>query len=641
MNIHKNSRFKKRYVLPIICSLVLLIGIITVVVIKVPFLPKDTPDTLDLLYLDLSQEPSPLFKVESQITYPVQEPSLDFQSSEFQEPSLNNPVNLVLNIDTVELDTTSLMTYLETVSAYAPSVTVSLISNDLNDEAYIELGNQLQAEFLKHELGKVTMIWYPQANSNLDLYQTDSIKHIGTVLDSSTDLEQLALLYDKFSDSATLYVRENIVHQYGNNVSLAIEEINNIYYRLAIQYPKVNTIFSPYRVSPLVDRDDYYLDKASADYITLSTIYYQLCNKPWITFSNQEVSNISPYKPVNTYTTLSGQVELILSPYSSVLSTIASSSLSSETAHLTYKLDELMLPTKAYYPYSLNLDTSQYANGISRVKACLYGKDDHLIEIQNRDITIDNPIIINRADRSNMPYPISAKSIYKNQYIPILMYHSIFDKVPEEDRNSCVETANFEAQMKKLIEEGYTPINFKTLKDYMNQTGGLPEKPILITMDDGYINNYTNAYPIYEKYQIQATLFVSPYYMQNENTERHFGWNAAREMEESGLIDIQCHGYDHTPLTYLSLKGSLYHVSHSFGLIEEHLGKRDVQIVAFPQFRNTKAIRKQLSSLGIDFQITKLAKSGTVLDASNLKRINVPDTMSPEELIEKIESLTN
>lgn len=635
MDIHKNNRFMKRYMLPIICSLALLIGVITVIVIKVPFLPKDAPDTLDLMYLDLSQEPSPLFKVESQITYPVQEPSLDFQ-----EPSLSNPVNLVLNIDTIELDTSSLIAYLETVSIYAPSVTVSLISNKLSDEAYIKLGNQLQTEFLKHELDNVTMIWYPQVNSNLDLYQIAPIKNIGTVLSSSTNLEQLAQLYDKFSDSATLYVRDNIAHQYANDVSMAIEEINSIYYRLAIQYPKVNTIFSPYRVSPLTDMDDYYLDQNSADYITLSTIYYQLCNKPWITFSNQEVSSISPYKPVDTYADLSGQVEFVLSPYSSVLSTITSSSPSSKTTHLTYKLDELMLTTKSYYPYLLSLDTSQYANGISRIKACLYDKDNNLLEIQNRDITIDNPIAISRANRFDMPYPISAQSIYKNQYIPILMYHSILDKVPEKDRNSCVETANFEAQMKKLLEEGYTPINFKALNDYVNQVAGLPEKPILITMDDGYINNYTNAYPIYEKYQIQATLFVSPYHMQNENTERHFGWNAAREMEESGLIDIQCHGYDHTPFTYLSLKDSLYHVSHSFGLIEEHLGKRDVQIVAFPQFRNTKAIRNQFSSLGIDFQLTKLARSGTVLDPSNLKRINVPDTMSPEELIEKIETLT-
>ena len=165
-------------------------------------------------------------------------------------------------------------------------------------------------------------------------------------------------------------------------------------------------------------------------------------------------------------------------------------------------------------------------------------------------------------------------------------------------------------------------------------------------MDDGYLNNYTNAYPIYKKYNIQATLFVSPYYMQMENTDRHFGWLAAQEMENSGLIDIQPHGYNHTPLSYLSLKDAKYHASLAQGLIEMHLGPRDVSVLAYPQFRHNWRTVKLLTNLGFDFQITNLAKRGTVLpykatfSPPKLQRINVPNTMSPEELITTLNKFT-
>ncbi len=122
----------------------------------------------------------------------------------------------------------------------------------------------------------------------------------------------------------------------------------------------------------------------------------------------------------------------------------------------------------------------------------------------------------------------------------------------------------------------------------------LPEKPILITMDDGYLNNYEYAFPIYKKYNLQATLFVSPFYMHEDNTERHFGWKAAEEMEASGLIDIEPHGYDHTAFTYLTKRDLRYHVSQGLGLIEQRLGKRDVYVLACPQFRINNAAKKFL-----------------------------------------------
>ena len=128
--------------------------------------------------------------------------------------------------------------------------------------------------------------------------------------------------------------------------------------------------------------------------------------------------------------------------------------------------------------------------------------------------------------------------------------------------------------------------------------------------------------------------------MQEQNTERHFGFAAAREMEQSGLIDIESHGYNHTPFTKLSIRDLKYHISISKGILEKNLGTRDVFTVACPQFRNNYFTRKTLISQDVTFQITKLAKPGTHLKTSRLKRINVPNTMSPTNLISTLETLT-
>ncbi len=638
--------------------------------------PRDAVDDLDLLYLDTTADEAPLFRMHPQQTYyldsawtepspsseitseaaevepsptDIAEPSLLVEPSveaAWAEPSLINtpsdmPLHLMVTVDEDFSNIEQLVTQLAATEKYVPYISLSLIPDGISDEVYIEFASMVHRALQSYALKKVKIIWYPPNEDNLSLYDLDIVENVGVVIQSTEDISMLDKVYSHFSDSATLYVRDAISHFFKDDVSKAVQTINAMYYLMAARYPKIDTIFSPYRTHTAFSNDAYYLDSASPDYATLCAIYYQLANKSWITFSNDVVSNESPYKSLESYTVLSGQVEMILAPHSDLLSNIPGQAQhSTEATYLTYKLDELMIPVQTYYPYVLHLDTTKYANGVSRIKASSYNPNNEVIETQSVDIEISNPVLEMRSNRVASHYSLEEKVIYNTGYIPILMYHSILDSVSEEEQNSCVETSVFESQIKGLLEAGYTPINFKTLKDYTDGMGGLPEKPILITMDDGYLNNYTHAYPIFQKYNVPATLFVSPYYMSKENTKRHFGWKAAREMEASGLIDIQSHGYNHTPFPYISLKELRYHISHSFGLIEQNLGARDVYVVACPQFRNTLYTRKLLTSLGIDLQITKLIKRGTVLDTSNLKRINVPNTMTPEELISKIESVT-
>lgn len=619
--------------------------------------PPEEGQSLEVLALN--PETLPVFRMQAQLSYEPTEVNTwistfsdtkatsSIESSTLTGNSLSDsPLNLVIALDDTSLDLAVLSKDLEQLTQYFPAISLSLIpSQTMTDTTYLSQCEQL-AEWLKQkEFSSILLIIYPVSTDKLSLYDQDFITHIGTVLHSQTDLNVFDQIYNAFSKKKTLVVRDAIRSFYLDDSSQAAREITATYYLLAVNYPDVETIFSPIIKPAFNHNDDYILSQSDADFALFNAIYGRLVYKPWITTSNKEVSSTSPYVPLTDYSQLTGETEIILAPNTLCLTTLET--LPNNESAVYFKWNNQVLTLNMSYPYSITLDTTTQPNGISRLSVIV--QDTHLNDSESYsiDLIISNPTESERAPRANnwmdsvTKGTLASKTSSKNAYIPILMYHTIEDEVSPENQNSHVETANFDAQMNALITNGYTPINFYDLKSYLDGQAPLPEHPILITMDDGYLNNYTNAYPIYQKYNIQATLFVSPYYMKEENTDRHFGWNAAKEMEDSGLIDIQSHGYDHTPLPYLSTKDIKYHVSLAVGTIEKYLGPRDVAVVAYPQFRHNRRTVSTLSSLGIDFQMINLARKGTVLTPPTLKRINVPNTMPPEDLITTLDKLTS
>ncbi|WP_054743868.1 polysaccharide deacetylase family protein [Cellulosilyticum ruminicola] len=569
----------------------------------------------------------------------------------------NSSVNLSLNINDLPSNSNELLDDLQLLSNSFPSNNQPIFLSFLplentSIDDYINAFSSLKDVLKNKNLSNVQLIPYLQSGNSshssnytfkksvLKKYQNLNSSYIGLTLSSIEDLKLLNSIYNTLDSSITL-VLNDVIPQ--NNISDSItgaETINYIYYNLAVKYPRIETIYSPYvtltRNKWLKDIHAELLPALDTRYIHT---YENLISKPWITIKSEETTSISPYTALKDYDTLSNDVELILSPDSPLLKTHKNKS--KNTSYINYRINTQVFKVQSYYPYELTLDTTSLPNGINRFKALAYNNIGTIISAPSIDLIISNDNVSPRVTRLQKHYSLDQKPIYTSEYIPILMYHTIADTVVPEDENSCVETSIFESQIKSLIDNGYTPITFNDLENYLENKAGLPEKPILITMDDGYLNNYTLAYPIYKKYNIPATLFVSPYYMEQENTDRHFGFNAAREMEASGLIDIESHGYNHTPFTHLSLRDVKYHISISKGILEQNLGKRDTFTFAYPQFRNTYLTRKTLTTQGVNFQITKLAKSGTGLQSSHLKRINVPNTMSPEELIATLQSLTS
>ena len=132
--------------------------------------------------------------------------------------------------------------------------------------------------------------------------------------------------------------------------------------------------------------------------------------------------------------------------------------------------------------------------------------------------------------------------------VPILMYHHLSEDVTNSE---MVSPEQFEAQIRALSEAGYTGVSFDELQGYVLRGEPLPEKPVVITFDDGYLSNYTLAYPILQKYNMKATIFAigvsfgKDHYKDTDYAMTpHFGAAEAKEMTDSGLISIQSHTYD-------------------------------------------------------------------------------------------------
>jgi peptidoglycan/xylan/chitin deacetylase (PgdA/CDA1 family) len=130
---------------------------------------------------------------------------------------------------------------------------------------------------------------------------------------------------------------------------------------------------------------------------------------------------------------------------------------------------------------------------------------------------------------------------------PILEYHMVKDQVPADEYEYAVPVAEFEAQLDYLQAEGYQTI---TLLDYMKAKKGkftMPKKPIILTFDDGYDDNYTNLLPLLEQRGMKAVVFM----VTNEvGRPGYLTWAQLRDMEQRG-IELGSHTANHQPLTIL------------------------------------------------------------------------------------------
>lgn len=144
--------------------------------------------------------------------------------------------------------------------------------------------------------------------------------------------------------------------------------------------------------------------------------------------------------------------------------------------------------------------------------------------------------------------------------VPIIMYHSLL-KDPARAGDYILSPAMFEADMSYLLDHGYETVVVRDLIDYVDGVGVLPEKPVMITLDDGFYNNLAYALPILERLHMRAVISIVGAYTDrftetpdpNPNYA-YLTWEDVRQLAESGQVELQNHSYDMHGL--LDRKGS-------------------------------------------------------------------------------------
>ena len=164
--------------------------------------------------------------------------------------------------------------------------------------------------------------------------------------------------------------------------------------------------------------------------------------------------------------------------------------------------------------------------------------------------------------------------VQKVQAVPILYYHS----VRQEDGNELrMPPDQFEAQMAYLKDKGYNSISLEQLYQATYQGGALPLKPFVITLDDGYLDNYTIAFPILKRHGFTATIFMVTSYIDGEG---FMSWSQLKELVANGW-EIEGHTENHPHLTKKDPQTVLSELEISKELLENRLGQ-SVKFFAYP-----------------------------------------------------------
>jgi peptidoglycan/xylan/chitin deacetylase (PgdA/CDA1 family) len=205
----------------------------------------------------------------------------------------------------------------------------------------------------------------------------------------------------------------------------------------------------------------------------------------------------------------------------------------------------------------------------------------------------------------------------RTPYVAVLVWH---DVLPQKEVWFDTTSATFEQQLQAIAKGGFHVIPLGMLRDHLVTGAPIPARSLVLTFDDNGAGIYRNAYPLLLKYHYPATLFVHTNFVGKTTSKHHNTWDQLREMERSGLIDVQSLTANHPPdLTKLSDADVAHELRLSAFSIEHRLGRK-VYALVYPYDVYDARVERIAAQNGYTLAFTE--DWGNAADSSSLLELH-------------------
>ena len=242
---------------------------------------------------------------------------------------------------------------------------------------------------------------------------------------------------------------------------------------------------------------------------------------------------------------------------------------------------------------------------------------------ENENTSIENK------ENSELEQKLQSGKTLSETGLPVLMYHFFYDKSKETGKDgNWIEISNFEEQMKYLAENDFYFPTWEQVENYIDGKQELPEKSVVITVDDGDPSFFELAVPIIQKYKIPTTSFVITY------------WYGNRANDKQDYVSYQSHSYDmHKAGSNgkgLMLSWDYDKIKDDILLSRDVLGGANIFCYPFGQYNDLDI--KVLKENG--YRLAFTTKGGRVKKGSSkyeLPRVRISGNTGIEEFKKKVE----
>lgn len=242
--------------------------------------------------------------------------------------------------------------------------------------------------------------------------------------------------------------------------------------------------------------------------------------------------------------------------------------------------------------------------------------------------------------------------------LPIIMYHQISENTAIWG-DYVIPQSKLREDFQYMKDNGYSPVSLKTVLDYVNGiTDRLPEKPIVITFDDGERTFLTKVLPLLEEYEFPAVVSVigalADMYTENKDTDDRYAylnWKDIKELNDNPYTELGNHSYNMHSLGIRRGMGKINGETdekykkallEDFTLLEnaflKHIGNKPY-IIAYPYGIETESLKETAKNRGYSVTLTCCEKVNEIKVGQNLfelGRFNRPNKLSTESFFNKI-----